>query len=788
MDAKPIPEQEEYGVISKFSQLNLDTDQLQVYDRQEVSVEVVTWNTNCSKGRGHFSAIRDTLIPIVKKPFKNCITFMQEIKICDESVKTRWEFGECEVSMTSKSSTGLSEAAIATPPRGNQLEYESGEIRDSNGKEVNVKDEFAKRMYGQKVTLKKKIGESEYTASIIMVSYHAHHKDEVSNKREKILEYFDEICKFADTLNQTIIIGGDFNLPVLDWKDEVEDKFKDRVSVALYVGTPRRWNRARLIDTFAVVQPEDPEYRTEATFEETIGIYQFPMAGRVGGDQPTALRNYPSSENRWFKYLHFNDADLEKIKGALAKKDDGDLASLKKKFKKDEEEKKDKKDAKVTESPKEDTEERMKQVPEENAKVKLPKEDKVPEEDAKVKFPIEDKMKQVPEEDEKVKLPKEDQMKQVPEEDEKVKFSIEEKMKQVPEEDVKVKVLEEDTKVKMKELPKDTETDTNEKFPKEDTKEKMKELPEEIQKDEKEKLLKEDAEDDMKETSEDTKNDRKDKLPKGNTEENNMKQVLEDTEKDMKEKFPEQNADENNMKESSEDTENDVKEKLPKENAEVKEPSEDTEKDVKEKFPEQNADENNMKESSEDTENDVKEKLPKENTEENNMKEPSEDTEKDVKKKFPEQNADENMKESSEDMKEKFPKEDTKKLQDETLLEKDAKKKLLKEDKVPEETHKDAKKLKKEPSKDEAEEKEKSSKSKKKKKQAQSDRIQYENIKDGKHLSEPFAEVNPCGTPAPLWPNSCLHQVLDHDPVWTKIRITLKRNNSAQDNTPTTPE
>ena len=137
MDAKPNPEPEDYEIISNFDRLNLDTDQLQesAANKQEVSVEMITWNTNCSKGRGHFSAIRDTLIPIVKEPFKHCITFMQEIKICDESVKKRWKFGECEVAMTSKLSTaGLSEAAVATPPRGNQLEYEIGEIRDSNGK------------------------------------------------------------------------------------------------------------------------------------------------------------------------------------------------------------------------------------------------------------------------------------------------------------------------------------------------------------------------------------------------------------------------------------------------------------------------------------------------------------------------------------------------------------------------------------------------------------------------------------------------------------------------------
>ena len=41
-----------------------------------------------------------------------------------------------------------------------------------------------------------------------------------------MLEYFDKMCEFADALKQTIIISGDFNLTVLDWKDEVEKNSK----------------------------------------------------------------------------------------------------------------------------------------------------------------------------------------------------------------------------------------------------------------------------------------------------------------------------------------------------------------------------------------------------------------------------------------------------------------------------------------------------------------------------------------------------------------------------------
>ena len=290
-------------------------------EEYEVTFEIVTWNTNSSGQEAHFSAIRDILICTVKGPIEHCIIFMQEVKLCGDSVKHQWKFTNCEVAIPPIAS-GLREAAVVTPPGGKGLEYEVGEkLYDSKLKEKGIKDEFAKRMCGQTVTLKKKIGESEYTSSITMVSYHAHYKK--SNKKEKMLEYFEEICKFADTLKQTIIIGGDFNLPVLDWKYEVEDKFKDRVTVALYVGTPRRWNRDRLIDTFAIVQPSDPKYQTKATFKKTMGIYQFPMAGRVGGDQPTALKEYPSSKDQWFKYVHFNDEDLQKVKDALVTKDGG---------------------------------------------------------------------------------------------------------------------------------------------------------------------------------------------------------------------------------------------------------------------------------------------------------------------------------------------------------------------------------------------------------------------------------------------------------------------------------
>jgi hypothetical protein len=326
---------DKYEVVSTLVPIKSNTDDDQLQDKQEipVTVEMITWNLSGSKlknksGLG-FADIRYAVVSIVKETTKKCITFMQEITINADGLRKKCGYdGKCTIAMPIGSKTR--EAAVVTPPKGKGLQYVTGEILNDPVLETKgVKDIFTKRMCGQQVTLKKMIGESEYTASITLVSYHARYR--VPNKKEIMLEYFNEMCNLADTLKQTIIIGGDFNLPVLDWKKEVEASFKDkeekdRVCVALYVGTPRR-NGYKLIDTFAVVQPSDPEYQTEATFEETMGIYQFPLAGHVGGVQFTDLRDYPSDspENRWFKYVHFNNADLKMIEDELKTKDKKDL-------------------------------------------------------------------------------------------------------------------------------------------------------------------------------------------------------------------------------------------------------------------------------------------------------------------------------------------------------------------------------------------------------------------------------------------------------------------------------
>lgn len=303
------PDEEQYKLASA-------TKYPAYYDVPAVSVDILTWNIWGSKTEQGFADIRGVLVPIVKQQLPtNCFSFLQEIGNGVEKT-SRWGFDCLAASLEG----GKKEAGVSTPRSGEAKRMiELGDIlNEDKFKHYGVKDEFISRMYGRMVTMKCNIDESEYTGNLTMVSYHAPYKTE--DKKAKIVEYFQSMCHLADKLEQTIIIGGDFNLPVLDWKDEVEKEFQDRVFVALYVATPRRWVRDKLIDTFAVVQPKSMRHRTvESQFGETRSVYPFPMAGHVG-DYKTSLCDYPSCENQWFKYVHFSIEDVKAIEDKIKEK------------------------------------------------------------------------------------------------------------------------------------------------------------------------------------------------------------------------------------------------------------------------------------------------------------------------------------------------------------------------------------------------------------------------------------------------------------------------------------
>ena len=278
----------------------------------EKRVEMLTWNIAGSKSEAGFADIRGTIAPTLKGLLTlECVTFFQEMS----SGVTRvldWGFED----VFAEVGGGKKEAGVSTPQGGSELNIQADDILGQEKlRDLGVKREIIneERLYGRTITITSKHGKrsTEYSCQIAVLSYHAPYKTE--DKQTKMVEFFGEMCKLANKLKKTIIIGGDFNLPVLDWQDVTEKRYKGRVSVALYVASPRRWDNC--IDTFAIVQPTNELNRTECRFNDTFAIYLFPLVGRYGNGprKPSTLQDYPSHDSSWFKYIHYGDTDKKKI-------------------------------------------------------------------------------------------------------------------------------------------------------------------------------------------------------------------------------------------------------------------------------------------------------------------------------------------------------------------------------------------------------------------------------------------------------------------------------------------
>ena len=296
----------------------------------EKDFDMLTWNVSGSKSEKHFSEIRKSLIPTVKKALKRePVTFFQELTSGVTIAQRDWGFRN----VVAPIGGGKKEAAISTPEKdatftlGDFIGEEKLKciIGKKRLEELKIIEDSGPRVYGQELRLSHRIGHSKYVCDIIVLSYHAPYKTD--NKVSKMVCFFEEMCKVADEEKKTLIIGGDFNLKVLEWKDEVEghSNLHGRVSVALYVASPNRWNEC--IDTFAIVHPKNVSDRTECRFKKTTAIYPFPMVGHVGGDT-SMLLDYPNSKYPWFKFIHYSDKDKTEVETELKKKGEKDQGKM----------------------------------------------------------------------------------------------------------------------------------------------------------------------------------------------------------------------------------------------------------------------------------------------------------------------------------------------------------------------------------------------------------------------------------------------------------------------------
>lgn len=140
-------------------------------------------------------------------------------------------------------------------------------------------NETARRYYGDQVS----IDDGDVKHRFTLVSYHGHHNEEKtqgqmaeSKKIGKIKEFFNEMLHVAETHKMTVIIGGDFNLPLQKWKSEVEGIKEGRIEVANKYEVGELREGKEVIDTFAVVYPPHDITHTRCEL--------------IGKPQPVSLR------------------------------------------------------------------------------------------------------------------------------------------------------------------------------------------------------------------------------------------------------------------------------------------------------------------------------------------------------------------------------------------------------------------------------------------------------------------------------------------------------------------
>ena len=135
----------------------------------------------------------------------------------------------------------------------------------------------ARRYYGTQVS----IDDGDVKHRFTLVSYHGHHNKEEtqgqmaeSKKIGKIKEFFNEMLHVAETHKMTVIIGGDFNLPLQKWKSEVEGIKEGRIEVANKYEVGELREGKEVIDTFAVVYPPHDITHTRCTLGQPKPLNQ----------------------------------------------------------------------------------------------------------------------------------------------------------------------------------------------------------------------------------------------------------------------------------------------------------------------------------------------------------------------------------------------------------------------------------------------------------------------------------------------------------------------------------
>ena len=208
---------------------------LYILTKESIIIDIVTWNTNHGSDgntRG-FASVRNHIIEHFRSEYPNYFYCIQEAASTApfKNYSFQWQ------------KNSIKEAAIA-----NDATIIKKCIKPPEDHADCTFNKDKRRYYGVQFF----IGD-QY--QFLLISYHAPSKE--TDKIDVMKKFFIKMLDVAETHQMTVIIGGDFNYDVKEWKSEIEDMGGTRIKVADEYEVGKLREGKEVIDTFAVVYPPD---------------------------------------------------------------------------------------------------------------------------------------------------------------------------------------------------------------------------------------------------------------------------------------------------------------------------------------------------------------------------------------------------------------------------------------------------------------------------------------------------------------------------------------------------
>ena len=239
-----------------------------------ITLNLLTWNLGSRTVKGESTkgrADRKTfLISHIYKQHNHHLAFFQEIPVREKEAQRRYSLPKYPYYTQTVKHAYTYQAGIALPPYDVECTPEDISTIASLANEEED-DQFADYLQLES-TNDRKLMRSDIpprthvvrlrfhrsNIEILAVSFHSIYVYKDQMKYRYITLFFNLMCRLADEKGRPVLVGGDFNLAIPQWKWGVERIFKGRVQVAdCYESTCRG---EQTIDTFAVVYPEEKWY------------------------------------------------------------------------------------------------------------------------------------------------------------------------------------------------------------------------------------------------------------------------------------------------------------------------------------------------------------------------------------------------------------------------------------------------------------------------------------------------------------------------------------------------